>query len=665
MTEQSSIARGLKAALGAAAVATAIAAAPGEARAQPSKPPRIQEGNGQGADAHLFRSAVDSKGFFSVNGADILGHKDFSLGLVLDYGHSLLPLNPGHSTDRLVEHSLQGAFQFDVGLANYLVLGLQVPIVVNGGSTATDIGPGGSKNYSDQGLNAQALGNLAVHAKLRILRPDGPIGLALVAQAGYGIGESRNFASEPGFFYWPQIVAEVRAGSVHMFRAGLDVGFRGHTGQNPTFGLGTDGKSQLKSGVFEYANLLTGGLGLSFRVTPVLDLTAETYTTFELGGASDPKQKLSAEALGGIKLFVDKNSYFMLAAGAGYTPGFESAGQRAVIGFIYEPSIGDRDGDGIKDDEDDCPDDPEDFDGFQDTKGDSPPGRYGCPDPDNDEDGIPDKEDRCPNDAEDRDGYQDADGCPEANDGDRDGDGILDSHDKCPDKPEDKDGFQDQDGCPDDDNDQDGIPDKQDRCPNDPEDKDGFEDQDGCPDPDNDKDGIPDAVDKCINDPETFNGFQDEDGCPDQGKVVIQENNILILDKILFKTGSAEILKESFPILDAVSSTLVHHPEFTLIEVQGHADERGNENLNLKLTQDRSNSVVEALVKRSVDRSHLRGMGYGKYCPIDTEHNAKAWDKNRRVEFKVVMSQSGPTGVELGCDAARAKGIEPPANPTQ
>src|SRR4029077_11431859 len=109
-----------------------------------------------------------------------------------------------------------------------------------------------------------------------------------------------------------------------------------------------------------------------------------------------------------------------------------------------------------------------------------------------------------------------------------------------------------------------GIPDKRDACPNDPEDKDGFEDEDGCPDPDNDKDGIPDVIDKRPNEPETFNGFEDEDGCPDKGSVIIQDNNIIILEKIKFRTDSAEILPESNKILDAVTTTLVHHPEFTM-----------------------------------------------------------------------------------------------------
>ena len=131
---------------------------------------------------------------------------------------------------------------------------------------------------------------------------------------------------------------------------------------------------------------------------------------------------------------------------------------------------------------------------------------------DKDGDGIPDSVDACPNEAEDKDGYQDEDGCP---DPDNDGDGIPDKDDQCPNDPEDKDGFQDQDGCPDRDNDNDGIPDALDKCPNEPEDKDGFQDDDGCPDEDNDGDGIPDKNDKCPNDAETVNGFEDEDGCPD------------------------------------------------------------------------------------------------------------------------------------------------------
>jgi outer membrane protein OmpA-like peptidoglycan-associated protein len=65
----------------------------------------------------------------------------------------------------------------------------------------------------------------------------------------------------------------------------------------------------------------------------------------------------------------------------------------------------DRDGDGIPDAFDMCPDAPEDRDGFQDEDG--------CPDPDNDKDGIPDAVDKCPNDPETFNGREDEDGCPD------------------------------------------------------------------------------------------------------------------------------------------------------------------------------------------------------------------------------------------------------------
>jgi outer membrane protein OmpA-like peptidoglycan-associated protein len=98
---------------------------------------------------------------------------------------------------------------------------------------------------------------------------------------------------------------------------------------------------------------------------------------------------------------------------------------------------------------------------------------------DRDRDGIPDDVDRCPDQPEDFDGYQDTDGCP---DPDNDGDGVVDSQDQCPGQSEDFDGFEDNDGCPDLDNDKDGILDKDDKCPNAAETFNGYEDSDGCPD---------------------------------------------------------------------------------------------------------------------------------------------------------------------------------------
>ncbi len=98
---------------------------------------------------------------------------------------------------------------------------------------------------------------------------------------------------------------------------------------------------------------------------------------------------------------------------------------------------------------------------------------------DEDEDGIIDDLDECPTEPEIFNEIDDEDGCPEV---DSDNDGLLGTRDQCPDAAEDLEGFEDDDGCPDLDNDEDGNPDVSDECPNTPENENGFEDEDGCPD---------------------------------------------------------------------------------------------------------------------------------------------------------------------------------------
>ena len=229
---------------------------------------------------------------------------------------------------------------------------------------------------------------------------------------------------------------------------------------------------------------------------------------------------------------------------------------------------------------------------------------------------------------------------------DRDGDGIPDNLDKCPDDPEDKDGFEDEDGCPDPDNDKDGILDKDDLCPNDPEDKDGFEDLDGCPDPDNDKDQILDKDDQCPNEPETYNGYQDQDGCPDKGRVIVRKGKLEILDKIYFETDKDIIKEISYPILDAIAATMKGNPQILEIEVQGHADERGDDAHNMDLTERRAKAVRVYLIDKGIDGNRLQSHGYGETKPVCMEHNEDCWSRNRRVEFVIIKRSDGDTAKE-------------------
>jgi OOP family OmpA-OmpF porin len=616
-----------------------------------------------GWDLRLFRHAVDSKGLASVNGTDILGHKSYSFGLIVDGAFKLIPFqgfknddsreaDEAKRTHYLVDHYFTGVLHFNFGLFNHVVIGAQLPIIIAGGQNVT--APGEFNENGNGGLDFQGIGNMVLHAKWRILRMEtAPVGLAAILQIGLPTGSEKEFAGEPGAAIWPSVVLGYRPARI--LRLNGEVGYRVATGSGAQVhfnrrtepGGGSANMAQVvadqQGTAIRYNDHMTYGAGLALRASPAVDIIAEFYGNTIFGS----KGSTATEILAGLKIFVQENSYLLIAGACGNAcmplDGFSQPEGRAILGFIFEPSIGDADRDGYKDDVDACPNDPEDFDDFQDKEG--------CPDPDNDQDGILDIDDECPLIPEDHDGDADADGCPEGQEGDRDGDGLLDSVDQCPDDPEDFDGFEDTDGCPEPDNDKDGILDKDDLCPNNPEDKDGFQDKDGCPEADNDNDRILDRNDSCPNDPETYNGFQDKDGCPDRGKVLIEENQIVILEKIYFETDSAEIQQRSYPIIDAVAATLIGNPHITMIEIQGHADERATDEYNIRLTRDRAAAVLEALVQRGTDRRRMRSAGYGERCPIDPSHNEPAWEKNRRVEFKILETEEGPTGVEVVCPA--------------
>ncbi len=250
---------------------------------------------------------------------------------------------------------------------------------------------------------------------------------------------------------------------------------------------------------------------------------------------------------------------------------------------------------------------------------------------DKDGDGYPDNTDECPDKPENFQGFEDADGCPD--DPDTDGDGLTDSKDACELLAEDIDGYLDDDGCPDTDNDLDGVPDERDgdggSCKNDPEDPDGFEDADGCPEPDNDGDKVVDLKDDCPMVP----GAVDNKGCPKKPTlVVVTAKEIKITQQIHFAFGKSLIRSISFPVLDAVADVLRTNKKIKL-QVQGHTDNVGNKRFNKKLSQDRADSVRRYLVRKGVSGSRLVSKGYGMEKPLVPNSSARNRALNRRVQF--------------------------------
>ncbi len=631
---------------------------------------KLSDGNGM--DLRLFRASMDSKGLLSTNGAEVLSQGNVSFGLILDGGFGLLDVEGFENdqtvsgadavrTKRLVDYSFTGTFLVNYGVLEGWMVGLQLPIRVLAGDNITV--PGAYNDDPDglgNGLDYQGLGDVTLHSKLRLVRPrseDYGFGLAALVQLEVPTADGASFAGD-GWAVWPTLALEYRF--LRRLRAVANVGYRAVMGADnatvpvqsrtePQGALGT-GETALNPQLVRagtavtYGSLWTAQLGLGARLGHSLEASAEIYAT-QLADQGGDAAATSLEGLLGLKIFVEDSSYLTLGAGAGLAQGFQEPDARIVLGFVYEPPHTDTDGDGIIDSRDLCPLKAEDKDGFED--------RDGCPDDDNDGDGILDRDDRCPMVEEDYDGDEDEDGCPEGVEVDRDGDGILDVNDRCPDDPEDRDGFEDEDGCPDLDNDQDGIPDSDDLCPNRAEDRDGFKDEDGCPDLDNDRDRIADAQDECPDDPETYNGKDDADGCPDQGSVVVEGDRLRILEKIYFETNSAVIQERSFRILDEVAGTLIGNPHILVVEVQGHADERGAAQHNLELTQARADSVRDSLIERNVSASRLQSRGYGELCPVERSSTPAAWEKNRRVEFRIVQTTTGTVTTELSCAAAR------------
>jgi outer membrane protein OmpA-like peptidoglycan-associated protein len=429
--------------------------------------------------------------------------------------------------------------------------------------------------------------------------------------------------------------------------------------------------------------MLTYQGAIGYDITPLITVFGEVDGASTFGAQVD-ENPLEGRLAGRLR---QGDFTFNLGGGAGLVSGVGVPVFRVFGGVTWAPIRIDSDHDGVLDDADGCPSEPEDVDSYFDEDG--------CPEPDNDSDGFLDADDRCPTEAEDRDEHEDEDGCP---DRDNDGDGVADGYDSCPAEPEDMDGDRDEDGCPDNDTDRDGIADPDDRCPTEPEDTDGYgdedgcpetdfdndgilddgdacpdqpeivngvEDDDGCPEEDTDSDGIPNPVDRCPNEAETLNGRQDDDGCPDGDELVrVEGQTIRLMQQVQFRTNSAQIRgARSFQILDAVATILTRNPSYRRVRVEGHTDDRGDADRNRGLSMDRAQSCIDYLVRKGIATERLYAQGFGPDRPIGDNTTNEGRTANRRVEFHIEPIGPGSENVtqEVEADASGEAPEAPPA----
>ncbi|MFZ4394543.1 MAG: OmpA family protein [Kiritimatiellia bacterium] len=86
--------------------------------------------------------------------------------------------------------------------------------------------------------------------------------------------------------------------------------------------------------------------------------------------------------------------------------------------------------------------------------------------------------------------------------------------------------------------------------------------------------------------------------------------------------------------IDDVAKFLAENPD-RVVNVDGHCDERGSNEYNLSLGEQRAQSVRTYLIATGIDASRIQTRSFGKEKPLDPGHSEAAWAKNRRGEFVI------------------------------
>jgi outer membrane protein OmpA-like peptidoglycan-associated protein len=127
---------------------------------------------------------------------------------------------------------------------------------------------------------------------------------------------------------------------------------------------------------------------------------------------------------------------------------------------------------------------------------------------------------------------------------------------------------------------------------------------------------------------------------------VLTASSIVIKDKIQFKLGSAEILPESFGLLDEIVAVLKDNPQIEQLQVEGHTDTSGGAARNRELSQERAASVRKYLVDKGIAGKRLVAKGFGPDRPIADNGTDEGREQNRRVEFNILKQGPKKTVVQ-------------------
>lgn len=543
----------------------------------------------QGFALNRFDPSERGSEWFVGDTLDLRGHERVALGAVADWAHKPLVVYDanGDEVSALVRNQAFAHLGLSFVLWERLRLGVNLPVafVQEGASQAV-----GTTQLSVR--SGAALGDLRLAADVRLLGEyREPATLALGVRLFAPTGDRASFASDGTVRVLPQLLfAGEVAAFVYSARAAFQ--YRPHDAAFAGVPMGNEVALSAAAGLRLADGRLVIGPEL-FGTTTVQQADAafdRKTTPFELilGG--------HYQAGSGIRLG--------LGAGPGLTRGLGAPTFRGLASLEWAPEY---------------------------KEAELPP--TATADRDRDHDGISDADDACVDESGIRTADPRTNGCPEPKD--RDHDGVLDDNDACVSEP----GVRTEDpktnGCPPPkDRDHDGILDVDDACPDEAGVKTDDPKTNGCPPPkDSDGDTIIDPLDACPDKAGPASENPKQNGCP---IAVVENEQIMILQRVEFENNSATLRPESEKVLQAVFEVLTVHSEIDKLSVEGHTDERGADALNKRLSNARAKAVVAWLVAKGIVPARLEGRGFGEEKPVDTNATDEGRQNNRRVEFHIM-----------------------------
>jgi len=107
------------------------------------------------------------------------------------------------------------------------------------------------------------------------------------------------------------------------------------------------------------------------------------------------------------------------------------------------------------------------------------------------------------------------------------------------------------------------------------------------------------------------------------------------LPNVLFSRGTANLLSSSYSELELVVEMLKENPDIKIL-LKGHTDNKGDADMNLKLSEERVDTVKDFLVSKGIRRRRIKGQGFGGEEPIASNETEQTRRLNRRVEFEII-----------------------------